>query len=319
MFLVWWERKVAAHYAGTAGANGCRRLARMGADYRRRHQTSFKRNVYPDGRRHVGVSISTRHCFSAGVFVVRAAAVRKRSDRFGFGCRSFVRAGDFGSLHHRRSHGRLGINPANKFSMLGELRAAAQVVSFEIPRILSIVPVVMWAGTLSLNGKLFAHTEATPLAGVFPRWFIFLSGGRPDQLPYLSHHDDRGDQSRAVRHSRGGIRVGRGIPHRIRRNAVRDLFSFGIRLRVRRFAVGKRSFLWAAERRRFPFLRFIPSWGMAEWSKPSGLFSFSSGLVGRYFRGSEVDRVMDLCWKIFLPWTIINIVLAGAAILWRVR
>jgi NADH:ubiquinone oxidoreductase subunit H len=32
----------------------------------------------------------------------------------------------------------------------------------------------------------------------------------------------------------------------------------------------------------------------------------------------RVDRVMDMCWKIFIPWTLINIVLAGFAILWRV-
>src|SRR5262249_31728069 len=64
-----------------------------------------------------------------------------------------------------------GWGSANKFSILGGLRAAAQIVSFEIPRVLSIVPIVMWTGTLSLTG--IAAAQSVPVFGWFPRWFIF--------------------------------------------------------------------------------------------------------------------------------------------------
>src|SRR5206468_8787493 len=41
---------------------------------------------------------------------------------------------------------------ANKFSLIGALRAAAQLIAYELPMILAAVAVVMQAGTLSLVG-----------------------------------------------------------------------------------------------------------------------------------------------------------------------
>jgi NADH-quinone oxidoreductase subunit H len=41
---------------------------------------------------------------------------------------------------------------ANKFSLLGALRAAAQLIAYELPLLLAVVGVVMQAGTMSLQG-----------------------------------------------------------------------------------------------------------------------------------------------------------------------
>ncbi len=55
----------------------------------------------------------------------------------------------------------------NKYSLLGGLRAAAQVVSYEIPLTLSVVGLILLAGTMSLN------QIAGQQAGWFTDWFVF--------------------------------------------------------------------------------------------------------------------------------------------------
>jgi NADH-quinone oxidoreductase subunit H len=60
-----------------------------------------------------------------------------------------------------------GWSSFNKYSLLGGLRAAAQIISYEIPLTLSIVGVVLLAGTLSLNSIVLQQS------GSFLDWFIF--------------------------------------------------------------------------------------------------------------------------------------------------
>jgi NADH-quinone oxidoreductase subunit H len=56
---------------------------------------------------------------------------------------------------------------ANKFSLMGGLRAAAQMIAYELPLVLAAAGVVLQAGTLSLVGIVEAQNEFT-LFGVVP-------------------------------------------------------------------------------------------------------------------------------------------------------
>jgi NADH-quinone oxidoreductase subunit H len=60
-----------------------------------------------------------------------------------------------------------GWSSFNKYSLLGGLRSAAQVVSYEIPLILSVVGLLLLAGTMSLN------QIALNQAGWFTDWYVF--------------------------------------------------------------------------------------------------------------------------------------------------
>ena len=57
----------------------------------------------------------------------------------------------------------------NKFALLGGMRSAAQIVSYEIPNALAILVVVLTAGTMSMQGIIRAQ------AGGIHHWFIFSS------------------------------------------------------------------------------------------------------------------------------------------------
>src|SRR6187401_920387 len=60
-----------------------------------------------------------------------------------------------------------GWSSYNKYSLLGGLRAAAQVISYEIPLTLSVVGLILLAGTMSLN-QLVQNQQ-----GWFTDWYIF--------------------------------------------------------------------------------------------------------------------------------------------------
>jgi NADH-quinone oxidoreductase subunit H len=50
---------------------------------------------------------------------------------------------------------------ANKFSLLGALRAAAQLIAYELPLLLAVVGVVIQAGTMSLQGIVFEQSTGS--------------------------------------------------------------------------------------------------------------------------------------------------------------
>lgn len=60
---------------------------------------------------------------------------------------------------------------ANKWSLLGGMRAAAMQIAYEVPLLLSALPIVMLVGSTNLSEIVGA--QAGTIAGFLPRWFIF--------------------------------------------------------------------------------------------------------------------------------------------------
>ncbi len=62
----------------------------------------------------------------------------------------------------------------NKWSLIGGVRAAAQAIAYEVPLLLSLLPVVMLSGTLNLGELVTAQagTYSTAWLSWLPQWFI---------------------------------------------------------------------------------------------------------------------------------------------------
>ena len=63
----------------------------------------------------------------------------------------------------------------NKFSMLGAMRAIAQMFSYELPLIITVLPAVMVVGSLTPDRIVAAQGGYT--FGLVPRWFVFTPWG----------------------------------------------------------------------------------------------------------------------------------------------
>lgn len=68
-----------------------------------------------------------------------------------------------------------GWSSHNKFSLLGGMRAIAQMISYELPLILSALTVVMMAGSLSLGD--IVDSQAGHHWGWLARWWVFTPWG----------------------------------------------------------------------------------------------------------------------------------------------
>lgn len=68
-----------------------------------------------------------------------------------------------------------GWSSANKYSLIGGLRAAGQLIAYELPLVLAVVGVVIMAGTMSLDGIVKAQAE----------WFGAGGIGLPFAIPQI--------------------------------------------------------------------------------------------------------------------------------------
>jgi NADH-quinone oxidoreductase subunit H len=65
-----------------------------------------------------------------------------------------------------------GWSSRNKYSLLGGMRAVAQLISYEIPQVLATIPIILWTGSLSLVTIVDAQTSLP-----HSNWFIMSPPG----------------------------------------------------------------------------------------------------------------------------------------------
>ncbi|HUF58876.1 MAG TPA: NADH-quinone oxidoreductase subunit NuoH [Actinomycetota bacterium] len=67
-----------------------------------------------------------------------------------------------------------GWSSANKFSLIGAIRAAAQLIAYELPLVIAAAAIVMQAGTLSMVGIAEAQEHLWFIIPQFPGFLIFM-------------------------------------------------------------------------------------------------------------------------------------------------
>ena len=105
----------------------------------------------------------------------------------------------------------------SKFALLGAIRGAAQMISYELSLGLSLVPVVMLAGSFSLVDIVQAQARL-PFIILQPLAFIIFFTSAVAEMKRIP-----------FRHPRSGKRVGGRLPHRIQRHALRPLLPGRVR------------------------------------------------------------------------------------------
>ncbi|OGX25145.1 MAG: NADH-quinone oxidoreductase subunit H [Omnitrophica WOR_2 bacterium RIFCSPHIGHO2_01_FULL_48_9] len=156
MFLIWLERKISAHIQNRMGPMICGWHGSL-QSIADSLKLLLKENIVPSGADKLVWSLAP---FFVTVPVVMAFLTVPFSKTL------IVRDLNVGILYVASitSICVLGIFMAgwgsnNKYSLLGGMRSAAQIISYEVPLLLSIVLVVMEAGTLSMQGIVQAQEQ----------------------------------------------------------------------------------------------------------------------------------------------------------------
>ncbi len=197
-----------------------------------------------------------------------------------------------------------GWSSRNKYSMLGAMRAIAQMISYEIPLILSAVTVVMIVGSLKLTDIVAAQNYYT--LGV-AHWFVFTPWGLVGFiLFFIASLAESNRCPFDLPEAESEIIAGYFTEYSGFKFA---LFFLGEYLGM--FAIiglGITLFLggWTAP---VSFLTFIPSyvWFLGKMIGIVFVFIWIRGTLPRL----RMDQLMNLAWKFMLPLALINILVAG--------
>lgn len=300
LFLVWWERKISAHIQSRLGpifvggwhgwlqtvADGVKLLIKE--DAAPSQKDSWIHRIAP-----ILVFFPVLLCFAPVPFGKELEAANL----------------DTGVLYIFAFSGItvLGIvlagwASANKYSLLGGLRSAAQLVSYELPRAFSIVPMVALASSLSLT-EIVRAQEGYWL-GFFPKWFFFYpvigqisfvifliaSLAETNRTPF--------DIPEAESELVGGF-------HTEYSGMKFALFFLTEYAYVFLASALLATFFFGGGAAPLPFLNILPSWF---WFLAKTLFFIFCFLWFRWtFPRFRIDRLMDFNWKFLLPWSFANI------------
>jgi NADH-quinone oxidoreductase subunit H len=200
-----------------------------------------------------------------------------------------------------------GWSSRNKYSMLGAMRAIAQMISYEVPLILSSLAVIMIVGSLSTVKIVEAQAE---YAGFLAGWHVFTPWGFAGFILFLIAATAESNRSPFdLPEGESEIIAGYYIEYSGFKFALFFLGEYLGMFAISGLAVTLFLGGWSAP---FSFLTWIPSyvWFFTKLFALICLFIWVRGTLPRL----RMDQLMNFAWKFMLPMALIDIVVTG---LWR--
>lgn len=184
----------------------------------------------------------------------------------------------------------------NKFSLLGGMRSVAQLISYEIPMVLSIVPVLLVVGSFSTVQIVEAQAHG--------HWFVFTPWGLVGFVIFFL----------------AGVAEVNRTPFDLPEGESEIVAGFHTEYSGMKFAL----FYMAEFMNTFSISGLTATVFLGGWQGPwlpSWLWflikTYFLILIMMWFRGTfprlRVDQLMGFAWKFLLPLTLINMI---AAALW---
>jgi len=183
----------------------------------------------------------------------------------------------------------------NKFSMLGAMRAIAQMVSYELPLLITVLPVVMIVGSLSPDAIVAAQSGYS--LGIIPHWFVVTPwGAAAFLLFFVSGLVESNRTPFDVPEGESEIVAGHMTEYSGFKYATFFLAEYFGMFAVSGLAVTLFLGGWQAP---IGGLQFIPSyvWFFAKLCTLLFVFVWIRGTLPRM----RVDHVMNFAWKFMLP------------------
>lgn len=200
-----------------------------------------------------------------------------------------------------------GWSSRNKYSLLGAMRAIAQMVSYELPFILSTIGVVMVTGSLST--VKIVEAQGVPSGGWFAQWNVFTPWGLAAFVLFqIAAFAEANRSPFDLPEGESEIVAGYFIEYSGFKFALffmaeyLGMFSSSA-LAVTLFLGG-----WNAP---VSFLGWVPSW-LWFFVKLAALMAFFIWVRGTTPR-LRMDQLMDFAWKFMLP---LALILVPVVVIW---
>jgi len=198
-----------------------------------------------------------------------------------------------------------GWSSRNKYSLLGAMRAIAQMISYELPLIISSLTVVMMVGSLSL--VQIVEAQANDVFGFLHKWHVFTPWGLAGFVLFLIAATAESNRTPFdLPEAESEIVAGYFTEYSGFKFALFFLGEYLGMFAVSGLAITLFLGGWLPP---FKFLWFIPSWlwFFAKLLAMLGFFIWLRGTLPRL----RVDQLMNFAWKFMLPMTLINVVVAA--------